>query len=270
MRIVVIEPDDEAQRDFAGLQMIDERAAVSRRRQRPADRVEDFARARVFVFDFPQFFDSDAVGLRRRFAAQIEFAHQVFRQRAAAALGEDGVFGAQFDSALKIRPARAVFFDSDIAGGDARDGALVVEQNLGGGEARKNLDSVRLGAGGEPSDDAPQTDDKIAFVFHRRRGRAISTRAWRLKTKICLRRRRFGAAIRNRAKRAKVRRARAFRIPRRRGYGRRERRIFRRRKRRFRARLRRRFGATEARKKAPPARRRRRRHRIPNFRGRSF
>ena len=166
MRIVVIEPDDKAQRDFAGLQMIDERAAVSRRRQRPADRVEDFARARVFVFDFPQFFDSDAVGLRRRFAAQIEFARQFFRQRAAAALGEDGVFGAQFDSALKIRPARAVFFDSDIAGGDARDGALVVEQNLGGGETRKNLDSRRLGAGGEPSDDAPQTDDKIAFVFH--------------------------------------------------------------------------------------------------------
>jgi outer membrane translocation and assembly module TamA len=58
--------------------------------------------------DFPQFLDADAVGLRVGVGAQVELRLDLLAEVAAAAFGEQGVFGQQFHAGLVVGAGLAV------------------------------------------------------------------------------------------------------------------------------------------------------------------
>ena len=70
---------------------------------------------------------------------------QLLGQVPAHALGEEGVFGVQLHARLVVGLVRAVARDAHVAGRDALHRAVLVEQDLGGGEAGEDLDAQRLG-----------------------------------------------------------------------------------------------------------------------------
>ena len=75
---------------------------------------------------------------------EAETLDQDLGQAAARALGEQSVFAAQFHAAGEAGFVLAVLADAHVAGGDAGDG-IVLEQELGRGEARIDLDAERFG-----------------------------------------------------------------------------------------------------------------------------
>ena len=133
-------------------------------------RVLDQAGLVVGGGDFPQLLDADGIGLRVVAVAQVEAADQLLGQRAAAALGEQGVAGAQFHAALEVVGWLAVLADAHVAGGDADDAAVLL-QEFGGGEAWVDFDAQRLGLLAEPAADIAKRDDVVAVVVHLRRRR---------------------------------------------------------------------------------------------------
>src|SRR5687767_13721248 len=99
MRVLVIEPDDEADCHLAVLQVIEERSAIGAAIHWPADRVGDLALAMLGWIDLPQFLDADAEGLRIAAFAQLELLEQGLGERAAAAFREQRLLAVQFDTA---------------------------------------------------------------------------------------------------------------------------------------------------------------------------
>ena len=77
----------------------------------------------------------------------------------------------QLHARLVVRPGRAVGTYAHIAGGHPLDRAVLVEQHLGGGEARIDLDTQCLGLAGEPAAELAEADDIVAAVAHLRRRR---------------------------------------------------------------------------------------------------
>ena len=67
--------------------------------------------------------------------------HELLGERAARALGDDGVLAAQLHAAREAVGRLAVLAQPHVAGGDADHGALVVGEHLGGGKARIDLDA---------------------------------------------------------------------------------------------------------------------------------
>ena len=94
---------------------------------------------------------------------------QLLAETAARAFGEQRVFGAQLHAAREAVLRLLVLADAHVAGGDAGDRAVVVEQHFGGGEARIDFDAERLRLAGEPAADAAERDDEVAVVAHQRR-----------------------------------------------------------------------------------------------------
>src|SRR4051812_46761961 len=97
--------------------------------------------------DLPQLFEADAE--LRRLAALVEFemSDQRFRQAAARALSEQRVFRAQLHAAREAVLRLAVATDAHVTGCDTGHRTVVIE-NLGGSEARVDLDPQRFGLGG--------------------------------------------------------------------------------------------------------------------------
>jgi DNA polymerase len=130
----------------------------------------DQAGAMVRRGNFPQLLDADRVGLRIVPVAQVEARHQTLAERAAAAFGEQRVAGAQLHAASEIGGRRAILADPHVAGGDAGDAAVLLEQ-LGGGEPGIDLDAELLGLGCQPAADIAKRNDIVAVVVHLRRRR---------------------------------------------------------------------------------------------------
>ncbi len=166
VRVRVVEPDDEAERNLIVLQVIDEGPAPGARVHRPAGGVHDQAGLVLGRIDLPQLLDADAVGLRIGLGAQIEALEQGLGQRAAAALREKGILAPQLHARREAVLLLAGLGDAHVAGGDALDPALVVIEHLGRGEARIDLRAQRLGLLGEPAADVAQRDDVVAMVVH--------------------------------------------------------------------------------------------------------
>ncbi len=120
----------------------------------------------------PQLLDADAVGLRVNALAEVEGVEQLLGQAAAAALGEDGVGGAQLHAGLMVGAGLTVLLDPHVAGGDA-DHAAILDQRLGGGEAGVDLHPERLGLGAEPAHHVAERGDVVAVVVQRRRRRQL-------------------------------------------------------------------------------------------------
>mgnify|MGYP003693624193 CR=1 FL=1 len=100
---------------------------------------------------------------------EAELGHQLLGQRAARALGDDGVLALELHAAREAVGRLAVLADAHVAGGDAGDRALVVVEHLGGGEARIDLDAQLGRLLAQPAAEVAEADDVVAVVAHQRR-----------------------------------------------------------------------------------------------------
>ncbi len=158
--VAVIEPDDEADGDLIVLEMVEERAAIGRFVQRPADRVRDQPRLMLRRLDLPQLLDADAVSLRVDPGAQVE-----------ALKHEQRLLADQLDAGLDMVGRLAILADPHRAGGDAAHPPGLVVEHLGAGEAGIDLDAELLGLSGEPTAEIAEADDVISVIAHLRRRR---------------------------------------------------------------------------------------------------
>ncbi len=97
VRVAVGQIGDQAHVNLAVFQVVQEGTAGGAGLvQRPAGGVDHQARLVFGRIDVPQLLDADAVVLRILAFVQLEVVDQALAQVAAAALGEQGVLGAQF------------------------------------------------------------------------------------------------------------------------------------------------------------------------------
>ena len=102
VRVLVVEMDDEADATRGARRS---GTGTSRRRcrvERPALAVEHEPLLVLVRRDLPQFLDADAVLLRIDAVAQVVLLHELLRQRAAAAFGEQRVLGVQLHARLVV------------------------------------------------------------------------------------------------------------------------------------------------------------------------
>ena len=92
---------------------------------------------------------------------------------AARAFGEEGVAAVQLHAGLVIGLVGAVAGDAHVAGGDALHRAVLVEQDLGGGEAGEDLDPERLGLAGQPAAEIAEAERVGALVVHEGRHQQV-------------------------------------------------------------------------------------------------
>ena len=78
--VLVVEVDDEADRDLVVLEMVEEGTTPRVRLQRPAERVLDQPRLVLFGRDLPQFLEADAEFLRLASIREVEFGDQLLGQ----------------------------------------------------------------------------------------------------------------------------------------------------------------------------------------------
>ncbi|MCY1298145.1 hypothetical protein D9M70_476170 [compost metagenome] len=101
------------------------------------------------------------------FGIEVVPLDQLLADVAAAAFGEQGVLGAQLHARGVIAILRIAFtVDTQVAGDDAADHAVLVDQRFLGGEARVDLDAQAFGLLGQPAAQVAQGDDVVAFVVH--------------------------------------------------------------------------------------------------------
>ena len=74
---------------------------------------------------------------------------------------------------VKVVLAVAVLAHPHVAGRDAGDRAVGIEQHLGGGKARIDLDAERLRLAREPAAHVAERDDVVAVIVHQRRHHEI-------------------------------------------------------------------------------------------------
>src|SRR3954470_23634703 len=106
-------------------------------------------------------------------AVEVEAMDELLRQVAARALGEDGVAPAQLHAAGERILRLAVAADAEVAGRDADDAALAVDQHLGGRKPRIDLDPELLGLAPEVAADVAERADEVAVVRHQPRHRPL-------------------------------------------------------------------------------------------------
>jgi hypothetical protein len=122
--VLVVEVDDEADRNHVVLEVIEERAAAGLEIERPAEGVLHEARLVVLRRDLPQFLDADAEFLRLAMPSEIVSGDQLLGERTAHALADQDIFAHQRHAWREGRAVRAVALDAHVAGVDAGNGAF--------------------------------------------------------------------------------------------------------------------------------------------------
>src|SRR3546814_15345333 len=108
MRVAIVEPGHEAERDLPVRLMIEEAAAIGILVQRPTLGV-DHPALRVFLgVDVPQFLDAQAIDLRFAIGVERELRLPHLGQMPAHALGKKGVFRVKFKPRRIVRLVAAV------------------------------------------------------------------------------------------------------------------------------------------------------------------
>ena len=171
MGILVVQPDDEADRDLIVVHVVEEGAAVSLAVQRPADGVQHQSGFVLGRLDLPQFLDAQAKGLRIGAVPQVETLEQRLGQRAPATLGENRVGRAELNPRLIVLRRLTIAANSHVTGGHAHHPAGRIVQHLGGGETWVDLYSELFGLLRQPAADVAEADDVVALVVHLRRRR---------------------------------------------------------------------------------------------------
>src|SRR5215469_3666447 len=119
--------------------------------------------------ELPQLLQADAEFLRIATRRQIELGEQSLRQRAARAFGKERVLAEQRHTRRVGILVMAVAANTEIAGDDALDLALVAIRDFRGRKARIDLDTERFGLRRQPATDIAETNDVIAVIVHQRR-----------------------------------------------------------------------------------------------------
>ena len=158
--------DDEADGREAVAEVVDERTAAGVWVERPALAVQHETLLVLLRSELPQLLQADAVLLRVDTIAQVESLHQLLRERSAAALGEQRVFGVQLHSELVFALVRAILGDPHVARGDTAHGALVVVQDFGGRETGIDFHAERFRLLAEPAAHVAEARDVHAMVVH--------------------------------------------------------------------------------------------------------
>jgi hypothetical protein len=122
------------------------------------------ARLRLRGRHFPQFLDADRVALRVAAFVESVARDQLLAQVAARAFGEHGVLRGQLHAELEAVVRLAVLADAQVAGGHSAHRAALVVEDLGGGEAGKDLDAQRLGHAAQPLHQRAERDDVVPLV----------------------------------------------------------------------------------------------------------
>src|SRR6476469_22284 len=167
--IGVVEMHDEANRHQPLTEMIEERAAPGLVVERPAHGVLDETGPVLVGRHLPQLLEPDAEFLRRRFCIETELLDQLLAERAARALGDQGVFAAERDARRVAVLVRAVAGDALVAGDYALDRAVRAEDGFRHGDAGIDLDAGLLRLLTEPATEAPKTAYIAAVIAHQRR-----------------------------------------------------------------------------------------------------
>jgi uracil-DNA glycosylase len=174
VRVGVIERGHEAQCHLVVGLVVEEPAAPRVRfRKRPALRVDDAARHVLFGIDVPKLLDADAIDLRLAIALEIEVRLQPLGQVPARAFGEQRVLGVQFHARLIIGLLRTVLGNAHIAGRDAHDCTVLVEQDLRRREAGEYLDAQFHRLFRKPAAQVAKAAGIVALVRHERRHRPV-------------------------------------------------------------------------------------------------
>ena len=134
--------------------------------ERPAHAVDDETRLVLGGVDLPQLLDADAEGLGLDTVAQVEALEQRLGERAAAALGEEGLLGPELDTGLVVVGLGTVPADAHVAGRNPRHSSAPVIKHLGGGKAGINLDAELLRLLGEPAAHVAEAHDVVPLVVH--------------------------------------------------------------------------------------------------------
>ena len=169
VRVAVIERDDQSQEHLVAGRVIEESAAFRVIIERPAERVHGRAGCMARGIDLPDLLEADPVVLRVHAGPEVEAAHELLAEVAAAALRENRVLPAQLVARLKGRLAAALLVEPHVAGRDTRDAASAVVQHVDRRESGKHIRAERFGLFREPLAKPAQADDVVAVVAHRRR-----------------------------------------------------------------------------------------------------
>ena len=167
--IFVVEMHHEADGNEIVVEMIEERTAAGSAVERPAECVLDQARLMFLGRDLPQLLQAKPEFLRCAAFVEAEALQQRLAEIAARAFGEQRVFRAQLHAAGEAVLVMAVLGHTHIAGGNARNRAVVIKQHLGGGKAGIDFDAQRFRLGCEPAADVAEGDDVVAVIVHQRR-----------------------------------------------------------------------------------------------------
>src|ERR1041385_8907533 len=97
----------------------------------------------LFRRDLPELLQADAVFLRLAVLAELTRRDQLCGQRAARALGEQRVFGAQLHAARERILVLPILADTHVAGRDADNPAAVAVEDFGSRKARIDLKADR-------------------------------------------------------------------------------------------------------------------------------
>jgi len=163
----IVERDDEAERDLVVLLVVEEPAAP-RVAERPALGVDHSPGLMFLRRNVPQLLDTETENLWPTLVTKLEDLGQPLGQMAPRAFGEQGVFGVQLEARLVVGPMRAVARDPHVAGRHPLHGAVVVEEDLGGGEAGENLDSQLLRLPRQPAAEIAEAQRVRPLVVHER------------------------------------------------------------------------------------------------------
>src|SRR5262249_51951121 len=142
-RILVVEPDDEAERQLSLRHRIDESATEFLVFERVAKRVDDGARFQAAGSNLPPLFEADRELLRMMRVAERQAPHQLFRQVAAHTVAENRHLREDIDAWLEGGLPLPMLVDAAVAGTHPEH-PLAIHEDVLPGEARKEIDAGRF------------------------------------------------------------------------------------------------------------------------------
>ena len=173
IRVGVVEMQDEADRHQIVVEVIEERAAAGGIVERPAEgmlhqplRCFSGATCHSSFRPMPNFCGS-------RPSVEIEFLEQLLAEMPRAPSANSVYLPRSSMPRVKLSFGSPFLPTPMSPVAIARDGAVFVVENLGGGKARIDLDAERFRLARKPAADIAERDDVVAVVAHQRRHQDI-------------------------------------------------------------------------------------------------
>ena len=169
-RIRIIQADHEPDVHTIVVEVVEKTAAIGVGVERPAQGVLNQAGLHAAWRQLPQFFESQAIGLRRLAGVELEALDQLLGDTAAAAFAEQGELGVNLGAQGEVRPGPAVLFNAHISDAHTFHAAGVIEQGLGRRKPGEHVDSELFRLRAQNRHQLSERNDEVAMVGHLRRG----------------------------------------------------------------------------------------------------